>query len=83
MLRLEASDLFGRMKAGRLENAREGWLGVGEGMRGIKGSWDPPQARSYCAVRKIGDSPSRTAQSGGESDEGRRSAPLGRVRGEG
>ncbi|MGD0265060.1 MAG: chemotaxis protein CheB [Candidatus Methylomirabilota bacterium] len=37
----------------------------------------------YCAVREIGDSPSRTAQSGGESDEGRRSAPLGSVRGEG
>ncbi len=37
----------------------------------------------YCAVREIGDSPSRTAQSGGESEEGRRSAPLGRVRGEG
>jgi PAS domain S-box-containing protein len=37
----------------------------------------------YCAVHEIGDSPSRTAQSGGESDEGRRSAPLGRVRGEG
>jgi hypothetical protein len=33
----------------------------------------------YCAVRKIGDSPSRTAQSGGESEEGRRAAPLGRV----
>jgi|GEM_PF-4449281 hypothetical protein len=33
----------------------------------------------YCAVRKIGDSPSRTAQSGRESEEGRRSAPLGRV----
>jgi hypothetical protein len=30
----------------------------------------------YCPVRNIGDSPSRTAQSGGESDEGRRSAPL-------
>jgi hypothetical protein len=40
-------------------------------------------SKVYCAVRKIGDSPSRTAQSGGESDEGRRSAPLGRVRGEG
>ena len=35
--------------------------------------------RAYCAVRNIGDSSSRTAQSGGESDEGRRSAPLGRV----
>ena len=34
---------------------------------------------SYCAVRKIGDSPSRTAQSGGESEEGWRPAPLGRV----
>ena len=52
-------------------------------MRGIKGSWDLWQVRSYCAVRKLGDSPSRTAQSGGESEEGRRSAPLGRVRGEG
>ena len=39
--------------------------------------------RNYCAVRKTGDSPSRTAQSGGEPEEGRRSAPLGRVRGEG
>jgi hypothetical protein len=38
---------------------------------------------SYCAVRKTGDSPSRTAQSGGEPEEGRRSVPLGRVRGEG
>jgi hypothetical protein len=38
---------------------------------------------TYCAMRKIGDSPSRTAQSGGESEEGRRAAPLGRVRGEG
>jgi hypothetical protein len=34
-------------------------------------------------VRNIGDSPSRTAQSGGESEEGRRPAPLGRARGEG
>ncbi len=34
---------------------------------------------TYCAVRKIGDSPSRTAQSGRESEEGRRPAPLGRV----
>ena len=33
----------------------------------------------YCAVRKIGGSPPGTAQSGGEPDEGRRSAPLGRV----
>ena len=31
----------------------------------------PPGGVCYCAVRKIGDSPSRTAQSGGESDEGR------------
>ena len=33
--------------------------------------------------RKIGDTSTETAQSGGEPDEGRRSAPLGRVRGEG
>jgi len=33
----------------------------------------------YCAVRKIGGSPPGTAQSGGEPDEGRRPAPLGRV----
>ncbi len=33
----------------------------------------------YCAVRNIGDSPPGTAQSGGESEEGRRPAPLGRV----
>jgi len=39
--------------------------------------------RPYCAVRKIGDRSPGTAQSGGESEEGRRSAPLGRVRGEG
>jgi hypothetical protein len=38
---------------------------------------------SYCAVQKIGDSPPGTAQSGGESEEGRRPAPLGRARGEG
>ena len=37
----------------------------------------------YCAVRKVGDTPNGTAQSGGESDEGRRPAPLGGVRGEG
>ena len=41
--------------------------------------WDA----SYCAVRRIGDSLSWTAQSGGESEEGRRPTPLGRVRGEG
>jgi hypothetical protein len=35
--------------------------------------------RDPCAVRKIGDIPSRTAQAGGESEEGRRPAPLGRV----
>jgi len=35
--------------------------------------------RTYCAVRKIGDSPPRTAQSGGESAQGRRPALLGRV----
>jgi hypothetical protein len=39
--------------------------------------------QAYCAVRKIGNTPNRTAQSGGESDEGRRPAPLGGVRGEG
>ena len=39
--------------------------------------------RYPCAVRKIGDIPSRTAQAGGESEEGRRPAPLGRARGEG
>jgi hypothetical protein len=33
----------------------------------------------YCAVRKIGDSPSRTAQSGGESNEGRRPLSVGSV----
>ena len=38
---------------------------------------------AYCAVRKIGDTPIGTAQSGGESEEGRRPAPLGGVRGEG
>jgi hypothetical protein len=37
----------------------------------------------YCAVRKIGDGIPETAQSGGESEEGRRPAPLGRARGEG
>jgi addiction module RelE/StbE family toxin len=37
----------------------------------------------YCAVHKTGDSPPGTAQSGGESEEGRRPAPLGRARGEG
>ena len=37
----------------------------------------------YCAARTIGDTPTGTAQSGGEPDEGRRPAPLGRVRGEG
>jgi molybdopterin converting factor small subunit len=37
----------------------------------------------YCAVRKVGDTSPGTAQSGGESEEGRRPAPLGRVRGEG
>jgi hypothetical protein len=31
----------------------------------------------YCAVRKIGDRSPGTAQSGGESEEGRRPAPLG------
>jgi len=37
----------------------------------------------YCAVPNKGDSVLRTAQSGGESEEGRRPAPLGRGRGEG
>jgi len=37
---------------------------------------------TYCAVRKIRDTPTGTAQSGGEPDEGRRPAPLGRVRGD-
>ena len=49
-----------------------------------KEAWNPDcEACPYCAVRITGDSPSRTAQSGGESEEGRGSAPLGRVRGEG
>ena len=39
----------------------------------------PPAGATHCAVRKIGDSAPGTAQSGGESDEGRRSAPLGSV----
>ncbi len=33
----------------------------------------------YCAVHTTGNSPPETAQSGGESEEGRRPAPLGRV----
>jgi len=33
----------------------------------------------YCAVSKIGDRSPGTAQSGGEFEEGRRPAPLGRV----
>ncbi len=37
-----------------------------------------PLSSNYCAVRKIGDAPNETAQSGGESDEGRRPATLGR-----
>jgi hypothetical protein len=37
----------------------------------------------YCAVQKLGDTLHETAQSGGESEEGRRPAPLGRARGEG
>jgi len=36
-------------------------------------------AQIYCAVPKKGDSGPRTAQSGGESEEGRRPTPLGRV----
>jgi hypothetical protein len=39
--------------------------------------------RYSCAVRTTGDGHHRTAQAGGESEEGRRPAPLGRVRGEG
>ncbi len=39
--------------------------------------------RAYCAVHNLGDSSYPTAQSGGESEEGRRSTPLGRARGEG
>jgi len=49
----------------------------------LLGHRDVKTTMIYCAVRKIGDSPSRTAQSGGESEEGRRPAPLGRARGEG
>ncbi len=46
-----------------------------------RGKPGPKRARihRYCAVRNIGDSPPGTAQSGGESEEGRRPAPLGRV----
>ena len=33
----------------------------------------------YCAVRILGDTPTATAQSEGEPDEGRQPAPLGRV----
>jgi hypothetical protein len=33
---------------------------------------------SYCAVRNNVHTPTGTAQSGGEPDEGRRPAPLGR-----
>jgi hypothetical protein len=40
-------------------------------------------SQGYCAVHKIGDRSPGTAQSGGESEEGRRPAPLGRARGEG
>ena len=55
-----------------------GWMPTqGTALSRLRRRWD------YCAVRKTGNSPSRTAQSGGESEEGRRSAPLGRVRGEG
>jgi hypothetical protein len=39
--------------------------------------------RYACAGRRTGDGHHRTAQAGGESEEGRRPAPLGRVRGEG
>ena len=35
--------------------------------------------RYACVVRRIGVSPGRTAQAGGESEEGRRPAPLGRA----
>ena len=35
-------------------------------------------ARHYCAVRKIGNTANRTAQSGESRDEGRRPAPLGK-----
>jgi hypothetical protein len=34
---------------------------------------------AYCAEHKIDDTPTETAQSRGEPDEGRRAAPLGRV----
>jgi len=44
---------------------------------------DAGRGYAYCAVHKIGDSLPGTAQSGGESEEGRRPAPLGRARGEG
>ncbi len=33
----------------------------------------------YCAIHILGDSSVETAQSGGESEEGRRPTPLGRV----
>ncbi len=42
-----------------------------------------PRRSHYCAVHRTGDRPPETAQSGGESEEGWRPAPLGRVRGEG
>ena len=49
-------------------------------MRYLVTGWESnPEHPAYCAVPKIGDSPSRTAQSGGEFEEGRRSAPRGRV----
>ena len=40
---------------------------------------DKRPGSAYCAVRKIGGRAPRTAQSGGESEEGGRPALLGRV----
>jgi len=37
-----------------------------------------PSVPAHCALREIGNTPHQNTQSGGESDEGRRPAPLGR-----
>ncbi len=40
-------------------------------LQGFFGYADIGAAKFHCALRKIGDTPNRTAQSGEESDEGR------------
>jgi len=64
---------------GRTGNVNRGGLFLVESASAASSPSRSIASNPHCAVRKIGDMSPGTAQSGGESEEGRRPAPLGRV----